>query len=106
MVSAEGEGKMISLRLAVPAVLLAAVLAGCFTYFVSPPPRMEADQRLPPSLPPTNIEQHLSSQKQAAAAFERAAAAIIKRAEYAQASAIELPLAGHIPLPKSRPLPR
>jgi hypothetical protein len=102
----KSEGKMISLRPAVPAVLLAAALAGCFTYFVSPPPRVEADQRLPPSLPPTNIDQRPSSQEQAAAAFERAASAIIKRAEYAQASALEPPITGHIPLPKSRPLPR
>jgi len=29
---------MISLRLAVPAVLVAAAVAGCFTYFVTSPP--------------------------------------------------------------------
>jgi outer membrane PBP1 activator LpoA protein len=97
---------MISLRLAVPAVLLAAALAGCFTYFVNPSPPVEADQRLPPSLSPTNIDQHPAAKEQAAAAFERAAAAIIRRAEYAQASANEPPITGHIPLPRRRPLPR
>jgi hypothetical protein len=101
---AESEGEMISLRLAVPAVLLAAALAGCITYFVNPPPRTEVDQRLPPSLPP--IDQRPSAQEQAPAAFERAAAAIIRRAAYAQAAANEQPIAGHIPLPKRRPLPR
>jgi hypothetical protein len=45
---------MISLRLAVPAVLGAAAVAGCFTYFVTPPPPprvVEPDQRLPPTAP-------------------------------------------------------
>jgi len=40
---------MIGLRLAVPGVLVAAAAAGCFTYFVTPPPPVEADQRLPPT---------------------------------------------------------
>ena len=42
---------MITLRLAIPAVLAAAAVAGCFTYFVTPPTRVEADQRLPPTVP-------------------------------------------------------
>jgi hypothetical protein len=102
----KANGEVISLRRAVPAVLVAAGLAGCITYFVNPPPRAEADQRLPPSLPPTNIDQHPSGQEHAAAAFERAAAAIIRRAAYAEASASGPPTTGHIPLPKRRPLPR
>jgi len=112
---------MISLRLAVPAVLVAAAVAGCFTYFVtSPPPPpgvVEADQRLPPTAPdmtgpdtgtPTNIDQRPSAEEQAAAAFQRAAAAILRRAQDAQASAgtDEPPITGHIPLPKRRPTPR
>ena len=109
---------MISLRLAVPAVLFAAAVAGCFTYFVTPPPRVvEADQRLPPTGPdmtgpdtgtPTNIGQRPSAEEQAAAAFQRAAAAIQKQAPEAQASAgaDESPITGHIPLPKRRPIPR
>ena len=47
-VGSEGE-EVISLRLAVPAVLVAAALAGCFTYFVSPPLPVEADQQSPPA---------------------------------------------------------
>jgi hypothetical protein len=108
---------MISLRLAVPAVLAAAAVAGYFTYFVTPPPPVEADQRLPPTVPdmtgpdtgsPTNIDQRPSAEEQAAAAFQRAAAAILRRAQYAQASAgtDEPPITGHIPLPKRRPTPR
>jgi hypothetical protein len=117
---AEGE-EMISLRLAVPAVLFAAAVAGCFTYFVTPPPPpprvVDADQRLPPTVPdmpgpdtgtPTNIGQRPSAEEQAAAAFQRAAAAIQRQASEAQASAgiDEPPITGHIPLPKRRPIPR
>jgi hypothetical protein len=108
---------MISLRLAVPAVLVAAVVAGCFTYFVTPPPRVETDQRLPPTAPemigpdratPADVDQRPSAEEQAAAAFQRAAAAIQKQAPEAQASAgtDEPPITGHIPLPKRRPIPR
>lgn len=102
---------MISLRLAVPAVLIAAVVAACFTYLVEPPPQVEPDQRLPPTGPDTgistNIVQHKTAQEEASA-FTRAAEAILKHAPDAQASAgiNELPIAGHIPLPKKRPIPR
>jgi hypothetical protein len=111
---------MISLRLAVPAVLVAAAVAGCFTYFVTPPPPpprvVGADQRLPSTVPdmtgpdagtPTNIDRRPSSEEQAAA-FEQAAQAILKQAPDAQASAgtHEPPIIGHIPLPKRRPNPR
>ena len=108
---------MTSLRLAVPAVLVAAAVAACFTYFVTPPPPVEADQQLPPTAPdmtrsnmgtPTNIDQRTSAEKQAAVAFQRAAAAILRRLPDAQASAgtNQLPMIGHIPLPKKRPIPR
>ena len=112
---------MISLRLAVPAVLVAAAVAGCFTYFVtSPPPPpgvVEADQRLPPTAPdmtgpdtgtPTDIDQRPRAEEHAAASFQRTAAAILRRAQYAQAFAgtDEPPITGHIPLPKRRPIPR
>jgi hypothetical protein len=106
---------MISLRLAVPALLIAAAVAGCFTYFVSQPP-VKADQPLPPTTPditssnagtPTDIDQRRRA-NEPAEAFLRAAAAILRRAEYAQASAgIDAPpITGHIPLPKRRPIPR
>jgi hypothetical protein len=42
---------MISLRLAVPVVLAAAAVAGCFTYFATRPSPVETDQRLPPTAP-------------------------------------------------------
>jgi hypothetical protein len=104
---------MISLRLAVPAVLVAAALAGCFTYFVAPPPPVKADQPLPAAgkMPgadmgtPTNIDQRPSAAERADA-FRQAAEAILKQAPDAQASADEPPITGHIPLPKRRPIPR
>ena len=106
---------MISLRLAVPAFLVAAAVAGCFTYFVTPPPPAEVDQPLPPTTPdmtspdmktPTDIDQRRRADERAA--FHKAAAAILRRAQYAQASAgtAEPPITGHIPLPKRRPIPR
>jgi hypothetical protein len=108
---------MINLRLAIPAVLVAAAVAGCFAFFVTPPPPVEGDQRSSPTGPdlkgpdagaPTNIDQHPSAEKQAAKAFRQAATAILRRAQYAQAAAgsNQLPITGHIPLPKRRPIPR
>jgi len=109
---------LISLRLAVPGVLVAAAAAGCFTYFVTQPLPVEADQRLPATArdmtgrPHTetraNIDQRANAEELAAAAFQRAAAAILKQLPNAQASAgtSEPPITGHIPLPKRRPIPR
>ena len=102
---------MISLRLAVPVVLVAAAVAGSFTYFVTPPlqPPAEADQRLRPTLPDVapNIDRSPSAGEQAELAFTRAASAILRRLPDAQASAgaNELPITGRIPLPKRRPRP-
>ena len=106
---------MIRLRLAVPAVLIAAAVAGCFTYFVASPAQVEADQLSPRIVPilkgpdttaSTGIDQRTSEKEKAAAAFERAAEAILKRAQNAKASAgtDEPPIMGHIPLPKRRPI--
>ena len=106
---------MISLRLAFPGVLLAAAVAGSFTYFVTPPPQVEADQPLPPPAPdltgphtgtPTKIDQRPSAKEEAVAAFQQAAAAILRPLPNALASANEPPITGHIPLPKKRPIPR
>ena len=107
---------MISLRLAVSGVLVAAAAAGCFTYFVTPPPReVEVDQQSPPTMPdmtsphtgaPTNIDERPSAKEETAAAFQQAAAAILRPLSNAQASANEPPITGHIPLPKKRPIPR
>jgi hypothetical protein len=109
---------MTSLRLAVPAVLVAAAVAGCITYFVTPAPpqQLEADQRLPPTVPnvtarpdwgmPRNIQR--SGRDDHIDAFERAAEAILKRAQNATASAgTDKPLVtGPVPLPKRRPIVR
>jgi hypothetical protein len=100
---------MVSLRLAVPVILVAAAVAGCFTYFITPPPPVEADQRLRPTLPNVtpNIDHRPSAEEQAEAAFRRAASAILRQLPDAQASAgtNELPITGRIPLPKRRPRP-
>ena len=108
---------MITLRLAVPAVLAAAAVAGCFTYFVTPPARVDADQRLPPTVPnllgpdttaSTSIDQRPSADEKAAAAYLEAAEAILRRAPNVRASAgaDEPPITGPIPLPKRRPITR
>jgi hypothetical protein len=108
---------MIRLRFAALATLAAASLAGCFTYFVMPSARVDADRRLPVTASiltgrteplATDIGQHLAAEQQAAAAFERAAKTILKRLPDAMAYADpdEPPITGHIPLPKRRPIPR
>jgi hypothetical protein len=104
-------------RLAVPVVLVAAAVAGCFSYFATPPPPVEADQRLPPTSPDVSgsdavtsasVDRRPSAEAQAAAAFQRSAAAILRRLPDAQAAAgtVGPPITGHIPLPKKRPIPR
>ena len=109
---------MVTLRFVVPAILAAAAAAGCFIYFVTPPPaRVEADQRLPPAVlysrgpdttASTSIDQRPSADEKAAAAFQEAAAAILRQAPYtpASAGADEPPITGPIPLPKRRPITR
>jgi hypothetical protein len=108
---------MISWRLVVPAVLFAAAVAACLTYFVIPPPTVEDVWRLRPTLPVmkgtdrstrTNSDLRSNAEEEAKAAFERAAAAILRRAPDLEAAAggNETPTAEHIPLPKRRPLPR
>jgi hypothetical protein len=106
---------MISWRLFVPALPVAAATAGCLTYFFTPSPPVEAAQPLPLTSPAmkgfdgvtqTNIDQHSSAEEKAKAAFERAAEAILRRAPDLQASASEPASAAHVPLPKSRPLQR
>jgi hypothetical protein len=103
---------MISWRLIVPALLVAAAVATCLTYFFTPPPTVVTDRRLPLAVPKaargtsTNIDQH-SSGEESAEAFLQAAKAILKRAPDAQASAgtNELPTAEHIPLAEAAPAP-
>ena len=96
------EGKdMISWRLVVPAVLCAAAVAGCITYFFSPvPPQpVAADQPVPLTLPnvtagpdtgiSTNTQRQITEEEDHAIAYQRAAEAILKRAQNAKASADE-----------------
>ena len=103
------------MRHAVPAVLAAAAVAGCFAYFVTPPARVEADPRLLPSVPnvtgpdtraSTSIDQPPNAEEKAAEAYREAAEAILRRAPNARASdgADEPPITGPIPLPKRRPV--
>ena len=109
---------MVTLLFVVPAILAAAAAAGCFIYFVTPPPaRVEADQRLPPAVlysrgpdapASIRIDQRPSAEEKAAAAYQKAAEAILRRAANARASAgaDEPPITGPIPLPKRRPIMR
>jgi hypothetical protein len=102
---------MITLRLAIPAVLAAAAVAGRITYFVTPAPpeQVEADQPSPPTVPSVTSRPDRGIAKDVRRptaqeridAFERAADAILKNAK---ASAADAPLiTGPIPLPKPRP---
>jgi hypothetical protein len=108
---------MISLRLTVPAVLAAAVIAGCFTYLISPPLLVEADHPSPPTAPnfgvqhtavSTRIDRLTDDEEKAVAVFQQAADAILRRAANTRASAAtdELPVSVKIPLPKRRPIAR
>ena len=107
---------MTSLRLAVPAVLVAAAVAGCITYFITPAPpqQVEANQRFSPTVPNVTgrpdlgISRNIQRPSTDVDAFERAAEAILKRAQNATASAAtDKPLVtGRIPLPKPRPILR
>ena len=98
---------MISLRFAVPAVLVAAALAGCFTYFVPPPPPVTPTPQLPEKMPelrtgiPANIDRPETPDQ-----FLQSAHAILKQDPDAQASADKPTITGHIPLPKKRPILR
>jgi hypothetical protein len=83
-----------------------------FTYFVSPPPRVEAEQRAAaPARDPTGTaaaKPPSIGQDRSAEDFLRAAEAILRPLSSAQASARtdELPIIGHVPLPRRRPIPR
>jgi hypothetical protein len=92
---------MISMRLAVPAVLFAAAVAGCFTYFVRPLPLVTVAPQLPEKMPelsagiPTNIDRPKAQEK--ADDFLQAAQAILKQEPNAQASVDKPIVTGHIP---------
>jgi len=112
----EGQ-EVIPLRLIVPAVVTAAAAAGGFTSVVTPPVQIEADQRLPPTAPNwtglatgalASMNHRTSEEEKAAAAFQRAAEAILRRAPNTRpfASIDEPPINGPIPLPRRRPIAR
>jgi hypothetical protein len=98
------------LRLAVPAVVVAAAFAACFAYFLSPTPRVEQRSAAPTrDVPVAAADTPVRiAQDRRAEDFLRAAEAILRPLSDAQASARtdELPILGHIPLPKRRPIPR
>jgi hypothetical protein len=108
---------MIRLQLAVLAIVVAAAFAGCLTYFVMPLARLDTDHRLQASAvtfatrtePLTrDPSRHPDAEQQAAAAFERAAKAILRRLPdaLAYAGADEPAVTGRIPLPKRQPIRR
>jgi hypothetical protein len=106
---------MISSRLAILAVLTAAVVAGFLTYLVDRPIAVEVNQRPPSSImngpdktASTSAYQYRGEDEKAAIAYLEAAQAILRRAPSARASASndELPIKGRIPLPKKRPIAR
>ena len=101
---------MIAWRLAVPAIVVAAALAGCFTYFVAAPPLVTVPAQLPKKSPelrtgiPANIDRSRAEER--ADDFLQAAQAILMQQPNAQAFADKPTITGHIPLPKKRPIPR
>ena len=103
---------MIRWPLVILALLVAAAVAGGITYFVASPPRIETQQR--PTEPARDVASSAAAkpastdQDRSAENFLRAAEAILRPLSDAQASARanELPILGHIPLPKRRPIPR
>jgi hypothetical protein len=108
---------MVGLRLAIPAVLIAAVVAACITYIAipSPPERIEVARPSQTAAPKVTtrpvIDVPIDIQRQTpedqVTAFQRAADAILKRAQNAKASAgINELITGPIPLPRKRPIVR
>jgi hypothetical protein len=117
--SADRKGQeMIGLRFAVPAVLAAAVVAGCFTYFAAPSGRIETDPPLRPAMRSSTdrlevgaslrSDHQPGTEQKAATAYHQAAEAILRRAQSVQANvgAEVPPITGPVPLPRKRPLPR
>jgi hypothetical protein len=104
---------MIRFALIAVAVVFAALVAEGFSYYFAAPtapvkdaPRLAAIEPPKPTVPGAETLK-ASRQKQTADDFLRAAQEILKRHPDAQASARteELPIVGHIPLPRPRPVP-
>jgi hypothetical protein len=109
---------MVPLRHIVPAVLVAAAAAWGITYFIAPSEQTAAD---PPPLPVKpdasslavypmeSPDQRTREDEKAAADFLRAAQAILRQAPNTRASFKDSdgpPIAGPVPLPRRRPIPR
>jgi hypothetical protein len=114
---------MVTLRFAVPTIIITAGAAVCLSYFViSPlPARYETNARLldvrmpkavfdPPSAiasEPTETDRPPTEEEVAAATFQKAAEEILRKAPNTSAAFTdELPIAGRIPLPRKRPIAR
>ena len=80
---------MIRWRIAIPVVLAAAVVAGCITYMATPvqPQRIETDQRMQALTVPKAPETIPPPKEDDITAYQRAADAILSRAQNAKASA-------------------
>ena len=115
---------MVTLRFAVPTIIITAGAAVCLSCFVisNLPARYETKARLldvrmpkavldPPSpiaSEPTEIDRPPTEEEVAAATFQKAAEEILRRAPNTSASAFtdELPIAVRIPLPRKHPIAR
>jgi hypothetical protein len=108
---------MVNVHFIVHVTLACAVVAGCFSYLIAPLERVETDARLSPAAlnpaaPNRSASAHIdpppNADELAAAAYQKAAETILRRAPDAQASIDrnEPPIAGPIPLPRSRPIAR
>ena len=103
-------------RLVIPALLVAAAVAGCFSYLVTPQRAVnETAQRVPLTVLKAPGPGHDATgsrsidpavDEKAASAYWDAAQAILRRAPDARASADEPSAKEAIPLPKRRPIPR
>jgi hypothetical protein len=103
---------MLRLRLVIPIVFFAAVVAAGLTYFFALSPTVQPDPPSIPALPKKVLEtaapkRLTDDDEKAIAAFQQAADVILKRAEnLAAAITPDLPIKGRIPMPKKRPIPR
>ena len=101
-------------RLVIPGLLAAAVVAGCFTYLVTPQRAVkETAQGVPLTVLKTPGDDAAGTRsidaavdEKAAAAYWDAAQAILRRAPDVRASVDEPSAKEAIPLPKRRPIPR
>jgi hypothetical protein len=108
---------MLYFRYLVPAIFAAAAVSGSIAYFIMPSVQTAARVRLlsersmafPTPISAERQHNEASDEAKAAADFLRAAQEILKRAPNSQAALTgrdNVPIAGRVPLPKRRPIPR